>query len=253
MSAPKLSVARVGEGQTRIPVGIAVLTWLASWLGGNLLAGARHRRERRDDRQGRHAGLADARQRAVPVDPDAVRAARGQPPLRARERSARTTGSPSGLVDLLGIPIGVASQLVLLRLLYLPLEEAWPDTFSEERLEKTARTLTDSAEGIWVAVLALVIVVGAPFVEELMFRGLLQGAFARRINDVLAMVLVAVWFALIHFRPIEYPGLFAFGLVLGTCALVTRRIGMSIAAHLAFNATGLAAGRRLPHEPRLPV
>ena len=47
----------------------------------------------------------------------------------------------------------IASQLALLRVLYLPLEETWPDTFSEEKLEKTARTLTDSAHGLWVAVL----------------------------------------------------------------------------------------------------
>ena len=85
----------------------------------------------------------------------------------------------------------------------------------------------------------LVVVIGAPIVEELMYRGLLQGAFTRRLNDVVAVVLVAAWFALIHFRPIEYPGLFLFGLVLGTCALRTRRLGMSVLAHMAFNATGL--------------
>jgi hypothetical protein len=34
-------------------------------------------------------------------------------------------------------------------------------------------------------------------------------------------------------------GLFVIGLVLGVCALVTRRLGMSVVAHCAFNATGL--------------
>ena len=29
----------------------------------------------------------------------------------------------------------------------------------------------------------------------------------------------------IHFRPVEYPGLFVFGLVVGACLLVTRRLG----------------------------
>jgi uncharacterized protein len=68
---------------------------------------------------------------------------------------------------------------------------------------------------------------------------LLQGAMTRRLNHVVAVVLVSAWFALIHFRPVEYPGLFAVGLVFGVCALVTRRLGMSIVAHMAFNATGL--------------
>jgi membrane protease YdiL (CAAX protease family) len=238
VSVPKLSVARVGEGQARIPLGIAALTWLVSWLGGNLLAGFVI------GASGESTGQVD-----TPVWLTLVSAMSLWIPmlLALREVSIRyglgnfreDYGFSFRLVDLVGIPIGIASQLALLRVLYLPLEEAWPDTFSEEKLEKTARTLTDSAHGLWVAVLAVVIVIGAPFVEELMFRGLLQGAFARRINDVLAMVVVAVWFAVIHFRPVEYPGLFAFGLVLGTCAMVTRRIGMSIAAHLAFNATGL--------------
>jgi len=84
------------------------------------------------------------------------------------------------------------------------------------------------------------VVVGAPFVEELLYRGLLQGAFRRRVDDTVALVIVAMWFAVIHFRPVEYPGLFVVGLVLGVCALVTDRIGMSIVAHCAFNATGLA-------------
>ncbi len=76
-------------------------------------------------------------------------------------------------------------------------------------------------------------------VEELLYRGLLQNAFRRRVSDGAALAVVALWFALIHFRPVEYPGLIVVGLVLGTCALVTDRIGMSIVAHCAFNATGL--------------
>ena len=55
--------------------------------------------------------------------------------------------------------------------------------------------------------------VGAPIVEELVYRGLFQGSFAARFNHVAAWIAAAVWFAVIHFRPVEYPGLFAFGLV----------------------------------------
>jgi membrane protease YdiL (CAAX protease family) len=143
-------------------------------------------------------------------------------------------------IDAVGIPIGVLTQLVLVRLLYWPLETWFPDTFTVSDREENARTLYDSANGLWVVCLVLIVVVGAPLVEELLYRGLLQGAFTRRVNDVLALVMVAGWFAVIHFRPVEYPGLFVVGLVLGTCALVTRRLGLGIVAHAAFNATGLA-------------
>jgi membrane protease YdiL (CAAX protease family) len=38
---------------------------------------------------------------------------------------------------------------------------------------------------------------------------------------------------------VETPGLFVVGLVLGTCAMLSRRLGLSVVAHMAFNATGL--------------
>jgi membrane protease YdiL (CAAX protease family) len=147
-------------------------------------------------------------------------------------------------IDLVGLVIGVLGQLVLIRLVYLPLEAIWPDTFSQDRLQENARDLWDRADGVWLVALVLVVVVGAPLVEELVYRGLLQGAMVRRLDDVLAVVVVAAWFAVIHFRPVEYPGLFAIGLVFGVCALVTRRLGMSVMAHLAFNAVGLALAAR---------
>jgi membrane protease YdiL (CAAX protease family) len=143
------------------------------------------------------------------------------------------------VVDLLGIPIGVLSQLVLLRAVYWPLESAWPDTFSRSRVERNARDLYDQAHGAWLVGLLVIVVIGAPIVEELMYRGLLQGSAVRRLNDGVAVVAVAAFFALIHFRWVEFPGLFVFGLVLGVCALRTRRLGMSIITHMSFNATGL--------------
>jgi membrane protease YdiL (CAAX protease family) len=143
------------------------------------------------------------------------------------------------VVDLAGLAIGVLSQLVLVRSVYWPLERIWPDTFNRTRVERNARDLYDRAHGGWLVGLFAIVVVGAPLVEELVYRGLLQRAAVRRINDGLAVVAVAAFFALIHFRWVEYPGLFVFGLVLGTCALLTGRLGMGIFAHLAFNATGL--------------
>ena len=44
--------------------------------------------------------------------------------------------------------------------------------------------------------------------------------------------------------PVEYPGLFVFGLVAGACLLVTGRLGMPIATHVAFNVTGLLLASR---------
>lgn len=143
------------------------------------------------------------------------------------------------LTDLWGVPLGVLTQLVALRLVYLPLEAVWPDTFSPERLEQRAREMYDSATGAGVVLLVLVVVIGAPLVEELVYRGLLQGAAVRTTRRWPAVVAVALFFAAIHFQPVEIPGLFVIGLVLGAGALLTGRLGLSIVTHLAFNATGL--------------
>lgn len=143
------------------------------------------------------------------------------------------------LVDVLGLGIGALVQLVLLRVVYLPLEAIWPDTFTRDRLEERAQDLADRAGGTSTLLLVLVVAVGAPLVEELFFRGLLQRPLAARFSEGPVMIMVAAMFALVHFQPVEYPGLFAFGLVVGVAALRTRRLGMSIAIHAGFNATGL--------------
>ena len=140
--------------------------------------------------------------------------------------------------DALGIPIGIVTQLVVVRLVYVPLEAIWPGTFTMDKIEQRARDTVDNAGG-GVVLIVLVVVVGAPLVEELIYRGLLQGAFTRRLSDWIGVVIVAAWFAVVHFQPVETPGLFAVGLVLGACAVRARRLGLGVVAHMAFNATGL--------------
>lgn len=144
------------------------------------------------------------------------------------------------LIDLLGLPIGVLSQLVLVNLVHWPLRMLFPGTFDAANIEERARELYERAEGLWLVALVIVVVMAAPLVEELVYRGFVQNTLRSRVDDMVALVVTAVWFTVIHLRPVEYPGLFAFALVLGTCFHLTKRIGMPVLAHLAFNATGLA-------------
>jgi membrane protease YdiL (CAAX protease family) len=142
-------------------------------------------------------------------------------------------------IDLAGLAVGAGAQLVLIRVVYLPLEALWPGTFTEDRLTENAQDLVDRAGGASTLLLVAVVVVGAPVVEELFYRGLLQRSLAARFNEGAVLVAVAVIFAAVHFRPIEFPGLFVFGLVLGWAALRTRRLGPAITIHVGFNLTGL--------------
>jgi membrane protease YdiL (CAAX protease family) len=238
--APVVPVTPPISRPTSISVGIAALTWLVGWLAGNVagslvLAASGH-------------GDTDSSLRPVWVSA-VTSLALWIPQIVALVVASRrfATGRPHvdyGLsfrpVDLVGLPVGVLAQLVVLRLVYWPLQAIWPDAFSTDELERNARELYERATGIWVVVLFAVVTVGAPLVEELVYRGLLLGAARRRFNDGVALVGVAAFFALIHFRPVEYPGLFAFGLILAACVTLTDRIGMAVLAHVAFNASALA-------------
>jgi membrane protease YdiL (CAAX protease family) len=252
MPGAQVSPTRVDPQRAGIGIGQALAVWAITWLAGNVVGAAvvSAAGYKSIDEAPVWVVMAVAAGLWVPmlaglwVVCDRFGQNRLQPRL-ATHNLADEYGLRFRVVDLIGVPVGVLSQLVVLRLVYWPLERGWPETFSRSRVERNARDLYDRAHSGWLVGLVLIVVIGAPLVEELMYRGLLQGAAVRRLNEAVAVVVVAAFFALVHFRWVEFPGLFVFGLVLGVCALRTGRLGMSIAAHMAFNATGLLLVARL--------
>lgn len=148
-------------------------------------------------------------------------------------------GMSFATTDWLGIPLGIFCQVVLMNVVNWPLNKWFPDTFNSQRIETRARDMVDAAHGAWFIVLFVVVVVGAPLVEELVYRGFIQGGLQSQIGSTWALVITAAWFTVVHLEPIEFPGLFAFAIVLGLCYRRTQRVGLSMVTHLAFNATGL--------------
>ena len=134
--------------------------------------------------------------------------------------------------DWLGIPLGVFCQVVLMNVINWPLNKWFPETFNPERIETRARDLVDAAQGAWFIVLFVVVVIGAPLVEELVYRGFIQGGLQTRIGSTWALIITSAWFTVIHLEPIEFPGLFAIALVLGLCYRRTQRLGLSMVTHL---------------------
>lgn len=139
-----------------------------------------------------------------------------------------------------GIPLGIASQLILVNAVNWPLTRLFPDVFSFEEVSKRASDLVDVAQGGWIILLGLVVIIGAPVVEEIVYRGVVQPGLISSWGRAAGIVTTAALFTAIHMQPVEFPGLFAFALVLGWTRYSTDRIGMSIVTHMAFNATGLA-------------
>ena len=140
---------------------------------------------------------------------------------------------------LVGIPVGVASQFVLVNVVTWPFARLFPDAFSFDEVSRRATELTDQAQGLWIVVLVLVVVIGAPIAEEILYRGVLQNGATALLGVMPGLVTTAGIFALVHFSPVEIPGLFAFALVLGLLRKNSGRLGLPIAAHMAFNVAGL--------------
>ena len=139
----------------------------------------------------------------------------------------------------IGIPLGIFGQLVLVNLINWPLSQFFPDTFSFDDVSQRAKDIAATAPGAWMIVLVLIVVVGAPIVEEIVYRGCLHTHLASSAGETIGLILTAGIFAAIHLSPVEFPGLFAFALLLGYARQKTGTLGLPIVTHFAFNATGL--------------
>lgn len=119
-------------------------------------------------------------------------------------------------------------------------EGAAPPAIAHDML----RTLVDSPNDAWVW--AWVIgggVIGAPFVEEVIYRVFLQGAILRITRSPWISILVtSILFAMMHRlgeQPVPWHALlpiFAVGIACGVGYERTKRVGVPITMHLCFNA-----------------
>jgi membrane protease YdiL (CAAX protease family) len=141
--------------------------------------------------------------------------------------------------DLWGVPLGIACQLLLVVLVTLPFQWLFPSLFNSEAVEKRANDLFDAAHGAWIVLLVVIVVICAPLVEEIVYRGFIQHNLGVAYGARISVLLASFWFAAVHLQLAEFPGLFAFALVLGVCFSRTKRLGLSIVTHISFNATAL--------------
>ena len=118
-----------------------------------------------------------------------------------------------------------------------------PFVLADERFVGTNQGVYGEVRGsvIGFAVFAVIAVVGAPYIEELFFRGLLLRSLSSAMGTGGAIVTQAVLFGLAHFSPLlglanvsVMTVITAAGIVFGFTA-VKRRVGTSMAAHSFFN------------------
>jgi membrane protease YdiL (CAAX protease family) len=152
--------------------------------------------------------------------------------LGLRKTSRREVGA--GLVVGLVTRLGAGALAVALAQL-----------FTDEQSRNTSEPVVKLQQGIWpFVVVVLILVVGAPFFEELFFRGLVQGAFTNRTGARVALFTQAVCFGAVHYRVgmsagqalITVVTIGATGLALGATRWHYDKLGPGMVAHAFFNA-----------------
>jgi len=139
---------------------------------------------------------------------------------------------------LVGPITGVVAQVGLVNLIALLLVPL----VGHPKVSQEATDLVRKAHGPGLVGLAVFVIIGAPIVEELFFRGLLLRGLRRRMPDAVAIAVSSVLFGLAHFQGVSAGGLvlvvslFAFGVVLAFLAVRSGRLGPGIWAHATFNA-----------------
>lgn len=138
---------------------------------------------------------------------------------------------------LVGLVAGLLGQIGI-SLVTIPIYElVGIDT---DKVGETAERMSERADDpVAVAFLVLIVVVGAPVVEELFYRGLWFRSVERRFDTTVAVIGTSVLFGAIHLQPYDLLPLALFGLLAALLVVRGGRLGSAIWAHVAFNLTAI--------------
>jgi uncharacterized protein len=165
--------------------------------------------------------------------------------LRSATDEPRSLWLSFRAMDLLGLPLGLAVQIIL-GLAYRPF------IHNQSKFDAPIQKLTGGSQGTMHVVIIALTILGAPFFEELFFRGVLlqslmglsRSFFAgARTGVVIALAVLAdgLLFGASHGELAQLPGLIGVGVVLSLCYLWTGRLGLSIFTHVGFNSVAIFA------------
>ncbi len=134
-------------------------------------------------------------------------------------------------IDILwGILAYLVSFLILLILNYfLPNK-------SESRLALKIKYLIFHSHYIVITLLFVYGAILAPITEELVFRGYIWKILEKkRLNKYLILLIISLFFALMHFELSIFLQVFVLGIIFGFLRMRTNRLGPSIVAHIITN------------------
>lgn len=138
----------------------------------------------------------------------------------------------------IGGGLGMLGQFLIIPLVYLPMQ--WLTDVTQEEFAEPARDMADRAsDPVGVVLLVLIVGIGAPIVEEIFYRGLLQGSLVRLVGAGWGIAIASLAFGLVHFQLLQLPALALAGALFGILAHRYGRLGPAIAAHMVFNMTAV--------------
>lgn len=119
----------------------------------------------------------------------------------------------------------------------------------EDPSEADNTDILTNAEGTpWLWAILVIVIIGAPISEELLFRGLVLRAFENRWGPVIAIMGSTITFTLVHFTGaglgatiVLFTSIGLVGAILGILTLRTDRLAPAIIAHVVFNTVGSIA------------
>ena len=158
----------------------------------------------------------------------------------SRSRGSGSLAADTGLIvrgtDWWGVFAGMGLQIAIALVTAPLLVWLWPDGPPSQGVADVA----ESSETLLEQLLVLVVVaVGAPIIEEIIFRGMLLSILRRSLSKWPAIVISALIFSAIHLVDPNaiavVPGLFLLGVALGWVALKRGDLSLAIAMHSGIN------------------
>lgn len=114
-----------------------------------------------------------------------------------------------------------------------------PDVLAHDVL----RTIVDQRDSAWAWAVGLTVIVLAPIVEEIIYRGLLQSAAVSALKKPwLGILASSAVFAGVHYAavpPHALANLFVLGVAMGIAYERTKSLGVPIIMHIGFNAANV--------------
>lgn len=111
--------------------------------------------------------------------------------------------------------------------------------FSSAHLVEMARALVDGPLLMRLPLL-LAVLIGAPLVEELVFRGLLWSVLEEHLSPRVVWLITSLGFAAYHMDPLHSVAILATAFVLGWLRLASGSLWPGVLAHFANNVNGVA-------------